>query len=103
MTSVGENEEKANTIQSPPSCVFLTFNWYLKPWSIVLTLNSVTEKDLRKTVLVKTPLLVRTTTTMLFYMIMVTRKLTLVKFQSLMEILKNSLGGKPTSTVMSWV
>jgi len=47
--------------------------------------------------------LVRTTTTMMFHMAMVTRKLTLVKFQSLMEILKNSLGGKPTSTVMSWV
>jgi len=35
--------------------------------------------------------------------IMVIRKLILVKFQSLMEILKSSLGGKPTSTVMSWV
>ena len=32
LTSVGENEEKANTIQTPPSCVFLTFRmlWY---WS----------------------------------------------------------------------
>ena len=45
MTSVGENEEKVNTIQLPPSCVFLTFNWYLEPWSVVLTLNSVTEKE----------------------------------------------------------
>jgi len=42
-------------------------------------------------------------TTMLYHMIMVTRKLSLVKFKSLMEILKNFLGGKPTSTVMSWV
>jgi len=57
MTSVGENEEKANTIQ-PPSCVFLTFNWYLESWSIVLTLNSVTEKDLIKTCLLKNPFLV---------------------------------------------
>jgi len=33
VTSVGENEEKSNTIQPPPpSCVFLTFNWYLEPW-----------------------------------------------------------------------
>ena len=28
MTSVGENEEKANTIQPPPSYVFLTFTMY---------------------------------------------------------------------------
>jgi hypothetical protein len=42
------NEEKSNTIQ-PPSCVFLTFNWYLEHWSVVLTLYSVTEKDLGDT------------------------------------------------------
>jgi len=36
-------------------------------------------------------------------MVIVTRKLNLEKYQDLMEILKNFLGGKPTSTVMSWV
>jgi len=56
VTSVGENEEKDNTIQ-PPFCVFLTFNWYLEAWSVVLTPNSVTEKDLRKTCLVENQLL----------------------------------------------
>ena len=50
--------------------------------------------------MVKTPLLVLV---LLYHMIMVTIKLNLVKFQSLMEILKNFLGGKPTSTIMSWV
>jgi hypothetical protein len=100
--SLGENEEKTNTIQ-PPSCVFLTFNWNLEPWSVVLTLNSVTEKDMRKTCLVKA-LLLDLGTTMLCYMIMVTtRNLTLEKFLSSMEILKNFLGGKPTSIAMSWV
>jgi len=32
----------------------------------------------------------------------VIRKLTLEKFQSSMEILKSSHGGKPTSTIISW-
>jgi len=36
-------------------------------------------------------------------MVMMTRKLNLGKCQDLMEILKNFLGGKPTSEVMSWV
>jgi len=36
-------------------------------------------------------------------MVMMARKLNLEKCQGLMEILKNFLGGKPTSKVMSWV
>jgi len=35
--------------------------------------------------------------------VMVTRNLNLEKCQDLMEILKNFPGGKPSSTVMSWV
>jgi len=35
-------------------------------------------------------------------MITVIRKLTQEKLQSSMEILKSSLGAKPTSTVISW-
>jgi len=35
-------------------------------------------------------------------MITMIRKMTHEKFQSSMEILKSSLGGKPTSTVISW-
>jgi len=96
-------EEKETTIQ-PRSCVFLNFNWYLEPWSVVLTLNSVTEKDLRKTCLV---IMLETLleTTLLFHMIMVPsmiRNLTQAKLQSSIEILKNFLGGKPICTVTSW-
>jgi len=82
-------------------------NWYLEPLYleplyVVLTLNCVTDKDLRKTRLMKFLFL----ETMLFIMIMVllmTRSLTLAKLQSSMGILKNSLGGKPTCIVTSWV
>jgi len=38
----------------------------------------------------------------LYSMIIVKRKLTQGRFLSLMEILKSFLGGKPTSTVISW-
>ena len=57
MTSVGVTKKKLTQF-NPPSCVFLNFNWYLEPWSVILTLGSVTEKDLIKTCLVKNPLLV---------------------------------------------
>jgi len=76
VTLVGENEEKANTIQ-PPFLCFSHLQLVSEPWFVVLTLNSVIEKDLRKTYLLKTPLPVETT--MLYHMIMVTRKLNLEK------------------------
>jgi len=38
-----------------------------------------------------------------YLMITMTRKLTQERFLSLMEILKSSHGGKPTSTFISWV
>ena len=100
-------QRKSKHNSTPPSCVFLTFNWYLEPWSVVLTRNSVTEKDLRKTRMLKNPLLVLVLLILVqlyhMIMVMVTRKLNLEKYQDIMEILKNFLSGKPTSTVMSWV
>jgi len=57
---------------------------------------------------VKNPLLVLVLLNLVVHpyhmiMVMVTRNLNLEKCQELMEILKNFPGGKPTSTVMSWV
>ena len=67
-----------------------------EPWSVVLTLNSVTEKDLRKTCLLKNPLLVMVLLILVqlyhMIMVMVTRKLNLEKYKDIMEILKNFLG-----------
>jgi len=68
---------------------------------VLRTLNSVTVQDLRKTCLVNHLFLVLVVTIMLYLMITVIRKLTQEKFQSSMEILKSSHGGKPTSTVIS--
>jgi len=101
VTSVGENEEKANTIQ-PPLLVFLSPSIGIRALVLMRTLNSVIVQDMRKTYLVVNHLfLALVFIIMLFLMIMVIRKLIQEKFQSLMEILKSSLGGKPTSTVIS--
>jgi len=84
VTSVGENEEKANTIQPPPLLVFFSPSIGIRAMVLLRTLNSVTVQDLIMVIL------------MLFLMIMVIRKLIHEKFQSSMEIQKSSLGGKPT-------
>jgi len=36
VTSVGEKEEKENN-STPPSCVFLSFNWYQSLGSVEIT------------------------------------------------------------------
>jgi len=102
MTSVRENEEKSNTIQPPLLC-FSHLQLASGPLVLLRTLNSVTVQDLRKTyMLVNHLFLALVVIIMLFLMITVIGKLIQEKFQSLMEILKSSPGGKPTSTVISW-
>jgi len=101
MISVGEKEEKANTIQ-PPLLVFFSPSIGIRALVPLRTLNSVTVQDLRKTSLVNHLFLVLVVIIMLYFMITVITKLTQEEFQSSMEILKSSLGGKPTSTVTSW-
>jgi len=70
---------------------------------VVLALNSVTDKDLRKTCMVKFPVLGATMLLLMIMVLLMIRGLTSTKLQILMEILKISLGGKPKCIVSLWV
>jgi len=94
--------KKKLTQFNPPFLCFYHLQLVSRALVLLRTLNSVTVQDLRKTCLVNYLFLVLVVIIMMYLMITVIRKLTQEKFQSLMEILKSSLGGKPTSTVISW-